>query len=74
MIDVCDNVVLLNNWEQSRDARRERNYAIAKQKNVYTLYEYIAWMISRGKMTSEMGCYTECMELFREDMEARGDD
>ena len=74
MIDVCDTVVLLNNWEQSSGARRERNYAIAKQKNIYTIYEFIAWMISSGKMTPEIGCYTESMEVFREGMEARGDE
>lgn len=69
MIDVCDTVVLLDNWEQSSGARRERNFAIAKQKNIYTFYEFIAWMISSGKMPPGLASFEKIREFFHESIE-----
>ena len=35
MIDLCDGVLMLDNWVDSAGAKRERAYAIAAGKPVY---------------------------------------
>ncbi|NFI80978.1 DUF4406 domain-containing protein [Clostridium botulinum] len=39
MIDQCDSVYMLSNWEDSRGARVEREYALVTNKPVH--YEYV---------------------------------
>lgn len=37
MIDICDTVYMLNNWEDSKGAKYENYYAIKKDKDI--IYE-----------------------------------
>ena len=41
MLDMCDNICMLKDWEKSCGANRELGYAIAKKKTVFYEYELI---------------------------------